>query len=359
MFCHKCGNKVAENAGFCHKCGAKMVADQSSQQAAAGQQATDDFPFEEELYAKADIKSVVGFIGYLKALGILRSVVVIAWIWIVYMQWAWGVMQISLAVGLLSVGFVRLSEIEIKFDSIAKYIQASNLRIRGNVVYAVLGVLLYASQTLTVFLFIEIAFLAVSLITLWIIKKTEDPEVVAARQAQKKADREALSNAQALFKNATSQGSNITFLPKTENDSIQFNINNNGSSVNISLVVEAGNYKVTATCFGKKYENLSAGEKNKKQREDLKPIMDWIHSTLGVQPQLAGIKDGEVDSKKVVKFIMGLGIALILVGIALPVLNLILYGYMEFDGMTIFGLVAAAFGAVLIFLGIRIWNKRK
>ena len=27
MFCHKCGNKVAEGAGFCQKCGEKIIAD--------------------------------------------------------------------------------------------------------------------------------------------------------------------------------------------------------------------------------------------------------------------------------------------------------------------------------------------
>ena len=26
MFCHKCGNQVAEGAGFCHKCGTKVIA---------------------------------------------------------------------------------------------------------------------------------------------------------------------------------------------------------------------------------------------------------------------------------------------------------------------------------------------
>lgn len=33
MFCHKCGNKITERAGFCHKCGAKLVVEENTHQA--------------------------------------------------------------------------------------------------------------------------------------------------------------------------------------------------------------------------------------------------------------------------------------------------------------------------------------
>lgn len=32
MFCHKCGNQIADGAAFCHKCGTKIVVDESVQQ---------------------------------------------------------------------------------------------------------------------------------------------------------------------------------------------------------------------------------------------------------------------------------------------------------------------------------------
>lgn len=35
MYCHKCGTKVADDAGFCQKCGAELMADEAVSQTTA------------------------------------------------------------------------------------------------------------------------------------------------------------------------------------------------------------------------------------------------------------------------------------------------------------------------------------
>ena len=70
MFCHKCGSKMSEGAGFCHKCGAKIATDDTAmpiQDKSVAHTATsnttspipkqnNDDPCDEQLYVSADMK---------------------------------------------------------------------------------------------------------------------------------------------------------------------------------------------------------------------------------------------------------------------------------------------------------------
>ena len=183
MFCHICGNKVAEGAGFCHKCGSKLMADATTQQSP------------DNNINSVSIKSVVSLGPYIKSLSITRLIIAIVWAIITILQWGlvafsamdlidalWNTVsttiQLFIAITLLGVGFVRLSELELKYDSIEDYSRKCTGCIERNEGFASLAILWYGYQVfwqrntiMIIFLIIEVIILIVSLITMRMMRK--------------------------------------------------------------------------------------------------------------------------------------------------------------------------------------------
>jgi len=149
MFCHKCGNKVSEDAKFCINCGIKVITSETPSQSEISQTT--------ELKELMSMPKLLSLANFCRTLSVLRFVDASVWIVITLLQMGYGVglgriiwniisvvIKFLLAIGLFPGKYIEALRLHGEYD-----INELSSIISGNIGWSVIGIIWYGVQMIT------------------------------------------------------------------------------------------------------------------------------------------------------------------------------------------------------------------